>query len=319
MEAVVRVLVTGATGFVGRRVVGELQPRHQVRVLVHTVGRERIFPDRSVEVCYGSISDRHALTEAFLDVDAVVHLVGAIRRRPGRPFDLVNRRGTASVVAAAKAAEVRHFVQVSAIGAGPDQSYPYLLSKWQGEQEVAKSGLTYTILRSSIMFGDGDEFLNVLAALVRVFPVVPVIGLGRNRFQPIAVEDVARCVALSLERASLRDRTVEIGGPDHLTYNDLVTIVAQALKKRRLRFHIPVWTAYPVVKLVQAMQPRPPVTTDQLRMMSIRNVAEPGVVQQEFGFTPRKLEGNIDYIKLADFWSALGITMGSMPKSIRDH
>ena len=300
-----RVLVTGATGFVGRRVVAELQGRHQVRALVHTVGRERIFSGRSVEVSYGSISDRSALAEAFYDVDAVVHLVGIIRQGRGRTFDLVNRRGTAAVVAAARAAKVQRFVQMSAIGAGSDQSYPYLLSKWQGEQEVVKSGLAYTILRSSIMFGKGDEFLNALAALARIFPVVPVIGSGRNRFQPIAVEDVARCVALSLERSSLGGRTIEIGGPDQFTYNELVGMVARTLGKRRLRIHIPVWTAYMAAKLLQAVQSRPPITTDQLRMISIRNVAEPGVVEEEFGVTPRSLEGNIDYINSIGFRDAL--------------
>ena len=314
-----RVLVTGATGFVGRRVVAELQSRHQVRALVHTAGRERIFPDRSVEVCYGGISDQSALTEAFYDVDAVVHLVGIIRQGRGRTFDLVNRRGTAAVVATARAAKVQHFVQMSAIGAGSDQSYPYLLSKWQGEQEVVKSGLAYTILRSSIMFGEGDEFLNALAALVRVFPVVPVIGSGRNRFQPIAVEDVARCVAVSLERSSLRGRTIDIGGPDQFTYNELVSIVARAMGRRRLHFHVPVWMAYLGAKAAQIVQPRPPITTDQLRMISIRNVAEPGVVEDEFGFTPRRLEGNIDYISSIGFRDALRISLGSMPKSIRDH
>ena len=314
-----RVLVTGATGFVGRRVVAELKGRHQVRALVHTAGRERVFSDRSVEVSYGSISDRSALAEAFYDVDAVVHLVGIIRQGRGRTFDMVNHLAAAAVVAAAKAAKVQHFVQMSAIGAGPDQSYSYLLSKWQGEQEVVKSGLAYTILRSSIMFGEGDEFLNALAALVQVFPVVPMIGPGRNRFQPIAVEDVARCVAISLERSRLRGRTVEIGGPEQFTYNELVGIVARTLGKRRLRIHIPVWAAYLATKLVQAVQSRPPITTDQLRMISIRNVAEPGVVEDEFGFTPRNLEGNIDYINSISFRDALRISLGSMPKSIRDH
>ena len=188
------VLVTGATGFVGRRVVAELLERHhQVRCYVHTPGRERLFDNRSVEVRYGGVSDPDALAEAFHGVEAVVHLVGVIRQSRGRTFDLVNRQGTADVVGAAKASGAKHLVQLSAIGAGDDREYPYLFSKWRAEQEVINSGLPYTILRSPIMFGEGDEFLNALAAMVRVFPLVPVVGSGRNRFQPIAVE---RCSAL---------------------------------------------------------------------------------------------------------------------------
>ena len=314
------VLVTGATGFVGRRVVAELlEHHHQVRCYVHTPGRERLFDHRSVEVRYGGVSDPDALAEAFHSVEAVVHLVGIIRQSRRRTFDLVNRQGTADVVAAAKSSGVKHLVQLSAIGAGDDPEYPYLFSKWRAEQEVIKSGVPYTILRSSIMFGEGDEFLNALAAMVRVFPLVPVVGSGRNRFQPIAVEDVARCVALSLDRGSLRDRTVEIGGPDQLTYNQIVAAVARTLGKRRLRLHVPVWMMYLAAMGMQLVQPRPPVTTDQLKMLSIRNVAEPGVVDQEFGFTPKGLEGNIDYIKSVGFMDGIRISLGSMPPKIRDH
>ena len=314
------VLVTGATGFVGRRVVAELlEHHHQVRCYVHTPGRERLFDNRSVEVRYGGVSDPDALAEAFHGVEAVVHLVGIIRQSRRRTFDLINRQGTADVVGAAKASGVKHLVQLSAIGAGDDREYPYLFSKWRAEQEVIHSGLPYTILRSPIMFGEGDEFLNALAAMVRVFPLVPVVGSGRNRFQPIAVEDVARCVALSLDRGSLRDRTVEIGGPDQLTYNQIVDAVARTMGKRRLRLHVPVWMMYLAAMGMQLVQPRPPVTTDQLKMLAIRNVAEPGVVDQEFGFTPKSLEGNIDYIKSVGFMDGIRISLGSMPPKIRDH
>ena len=314
------VLVTGATGFVGRRVVAELLKRHhQVRCYVHTPGRERMFTGRSVEVRYGSVSDSDALAEALTGVEAVVHLVGIIRQTPRSSFDLINRQGTADVVNAAKNSGVKHFVQLSAIGAGEDPQYAYLLSKWRAEQELVNSGLSYTILRSSVMFGEGDEFLNALAAMVRVLPILPVVGSGRNRFQPIAVEDVARCVALSLDRGSLRHRTMEIGGPEQLTYNQIVAALARTMGKRRLRLHVPVWLMYLAAIGMRLVRPRPPITTDQLKMLGIRNVAEPDVVEQEFGFTPRGLEGNIDYIKSVGFSDGIKILLGSMPPSVRDH
>ena len=128
----------------------------------------------------------------------MIHLVAIIQQRKGATFDSVNRQGAANVVAAAKeAGSVKELVQVSAIGASSNRGYPYLHSKWEGEQEVIKGGLPYTIIRSSLMFGEGDEFTNSLAALVRVFPLVPVIGTGRNRLQPIDVNDVARWITES--------------------------------------------------------------------------------------------------------------------------
>ncbi|MSQ07096.1 MAG: NAD-dependent epimerase/dehydratase family protein, partial [Dehalococcoidia bacterium] len=209
------VLVTGATGFLGRRVVRELLDRgHRVRALVHTPGREALLPPGSVTVHQGSVSQPESLAAACWGVDAVVHLVAIIRRSKGASFDDVNRQGTANVVAAAKAAGgVQKLVHVSVIGAADNPALPYLQSKWQGEQAVVNSGVPYTILRPSLLFGEGDEFLNTLAGLVRVLPVVPVVGSGRNQFQPIAAEDLAKCVALALERPPLNGQTIEIGGP----------------------------------------------------------------------------------------------------------
>ena len=304
----------------GRAVVRELQEHHhRVRCLVHTPGNERMFPDRSVEVHYGNVSDPEALAGAFYDVEAVIHLVGIIRKSRNRTYDLINRQGVANVVTAAKEVGVKHFIQVSALGATNDAGYPYLYSKWRGDQEVVNSGLSYTIVRPSIMFGPGDEFLNTLAGLVRTTPVVPVAGSGRNRFQPIAVADMARCLALTVDREDLKGKTVEIGGPDQLSYNEVISLIARTLGKRRLRLHVPVWMMYIATAILQKVVSRPPVTTDQLKMIAIRNVAEPGIVQETFGFTPRPLEGNIEFIRSVGFWDGVKIALGSMPAHLRDH
>ena len=314
------VLVTGATGFVGRHLVPELQAHHHlVRCLVHTPGRERLFPDRSVEIHYGSVSDPSALAGAFYDVDVVIHLVGIIRQSRRATFDQINRQGVANVVAAAKESRVKHFIQVSAIGATNSATYPYLYSKWRGEQEVVNSGVPYTVFQSSIMFGEGDEFLNNLAGVIRAALVVPIIGSGRNRLQPMAVEDVARCLALAVDREDLKGKTVEIGGPEQLSYNDIVSVVARTLNKRRLHIHVPMWAMYPPTAVMQRLLPRSPVTTDMLRMLAIRNVAEPGVVESTFGFTPRTMEGNIEFVRSVGFWDGVKIALGAMPARIRDH
>jgi len=220
---------------------------------------------------------------------------------------------------AAKGAGVKHFLHVSAIGAANNPAYPYLHSKWLGEQEVISSGLPYTILRPSLVFGEGDEFLNTLAGLVRVFPLVPVAGSGQNRFQPIAVADVARCLVLALGRDDLKGKTIEVGGPQQLSYNDLVSIVAQTLGRRRLRLHIPVWLMQLSVSMMQKFQPRPPVTIDQLRMLPVPNVTGLDTVAQTFGFTPKPLEGNIDFVRSVSFADGVKIIAGVMPSHIRDH
>ena len=314
------VLVTGSTGFLGRRVVKELLERHHtVRCLVHTPGGERLFPGRAPDIYYGNVNDMEALSEAAAGVDAAIHLVAIIRQRGRATFESINHQGTANVVAAAKQAGVNHFIHVSANGVTADPTFKYLFSKWQGEQKVVNSGLAYTVLRPTIMFGPGDEFLNTLAGFAKILLVAPVAGSGRNRYQPIAVEDAARCLALSVDRQDLKGRTLDIGGPDQLSYNEIVSIVARTLGKRGWRFHVPVWTMYLATLVLQLVQPRPAITLDQLKMLGIRNVGEPGIVEQTFGFTPKTVEGNIDFVRSVTAADGFKIAMGFMPSRIRDH
>ena len=165
------ILVTGATGFVGRNVVRALRTRgRDVRCLVRSPARARRIVDYGVELAYGDVTDPPSVARAMEGVDAVVHLVAIIRERGRRTFDLVNRQATETVAYEARLAGVRHMVHVSAIGAQEDPAYPYLYSKWQGEQAVLRSGVVYTIIRPSLLFGEGDEFVNTLAGMVRAFP-----------------------------------------------------------------------------------------------------------------------------------------------------
>ena len=309
------VLVTGATGFLGRNVVEELLARHhQVRCLVHSPGRERLFGKRDVEIHYGNVLDADSLQQAMYDVQSVVHLVGIIRQRCSSTFDLVHRQGTANVVEAAGNSGVREIIYVSALGAAFNPAYPYYYSKRQAEQRVINSGLGYTILRPSVIFGKGDEFLTALAGLVRLGPITPVIGGGRNRMQPVAVEDVARCVSGSVGNSLVKGKVLSLGGPDRLNYNELIDEVAFAMGRRARRLNVPTFLAYPAVAVFEGLLPRPPLTTTQLKMLGIRNVAEGNDIEDEFGFTPRPLRGNIDYVNSVGFGDALRMTLGlSMP------
>ena len=315
------VLVTGPTGFVGRRVVQKLiEHSYQVRCLVHSPGRERIFPQDMVDVYYGDINNADALASAMQGVEQVVHLVAVIRENGPVTYNSVNRQGAENVVAAARSVgSVQQFVHISAVGAVNNPEFPYLQSKWQGEQAVINSGLPYTIIRPSVVFGRGDEFLNSLAALVRLFPMVPVISSGRNRLQPIWVDDLAQCIALSLSRHDLQGHTLELGGPEQLSYNQIVDSVARAMGKRRLRLHVPMWMMRIGVVLMQALMARPPINSEMLNMMRVRNVAELGMVEQTFGFTPAPLESNLDFVNDITLGDALKMNLGSVPTHIRDH
>ena len=314
------ILVTGATGFVGRRMARALAIRgKRVRALARRTGREHLFSDDGVEIRYGDVTDLGSLQGAMEGVNGVVHLVAVIRERGQSTFERVNHQGTRNVAQAAREAGARCLVYLSGIGAADDQRFPFLRSKWRAEEAVRESGVPYTILRGSILYGEGDEFINMLAGVIRTFPIVPVAGDGRARFQPIAVEEVAECIALAVDREELRGQAIEVGGPEQLNYDRIVDIIAGTYRLRRLKAHLPLALMRRMVWLMERTLPHPPATLHQLSMLALDNVAQIDTVARVFGFQPRPLEGNIDYVRSISRWEALRMSLGFMPERIRDH
>ena len=314
------VMVTGATGFLGRRVVQALLDRGKdVRCLVRSPGAEVMFDQDRVDVHYGSVTDPASLRAAFYDLDEVVHLVAVIQERGGATFFRVNVEGTRNVLKAAEEAGVQRFVHLSAIGAQEDPGMRYLYSKWVAEQLVFSSGVPCTILRPSLLFGEGDEFMNALAGLIRTTPLVPVIGNGKNEFQPVSVEDVARCVANAIDNPRLRNQRVEIGGPQRLTYDQIVDAVAFTMGAKRLKLHIPVALMRFPVWLAEKLFSKPPVTQDQLAMLQVPNYPESDTIQSVFRFSPKPVRGNITYVRRVTWGDGFKMLLGRMPRHIRDH
>lgn len=290
------ILVTGGSGFIGRRVTSRLtEDGNSVRVLAR--GQRRADQPSGVEVVRGDVVSAEGISEAMSEVEKVVHLVAIIRESGSQTFEAVIRQGTERLVEAAKVAGVSKFVYVSAIGAQDNPYYPYLHAKWAAERAVALSGLKYTILRPSIIFGEGDEFINALAGLVRYNPVVPVAGDGKAKFQPLWVEDLVTCIVACLDEDAHGGQTLEVGGPEHLTYERMLDIVTEALDKSRLKAHVPLAVMRPLAQMMEWVLPKPPVTRDQLKMLALDNITETDSMMLSFGVQPRSLADSLDYIK----------------------
>ncbi len=290
------ILITGGSGFIGRRVVSRLTDSgHGVRVLAR--GQRGAELPEAVETVKGNVASGDGLPEAMSGIEKVVHLVAIIRESGGQTFKGVIREGTERLVEAAKLAGVAKIVYVSAIGAQDDPKYPYLQAKWEAERAVTFSGLTYVILRPSIVFGEGDEFINALAGLVRYNPIVPVAGDGKAKFQPIWVEDLVTCIVGCLEGEAHDGQTLEVGGPEHLTYDELLDAVKEALGKSRAKAHVPLAVMRPLAQVMEWVLPKPPVTPEQLKMLALDNITETDSVMRNFGIQPRRLADSLDYIK----------------------
>jgi len=314
------VLVTGATGFVGRNVVSGLVSRGvPVRALARSTRSAAALDGSGADIALGDVTNPRSLADAMQGIESVIHLAAVIREGKGATFLGVNYQGTANVLAAAKAAGVKRLVHAGTIGAASDPAYAYMCSRWMAEEAVKQSGIPYTILRFSVGFGEGDEFFNVLAAQAKLSPILPVAGSGKAVFQPIAVEDSARCLVEALDKSGLAGKTVELGGPERLTYDQMLDAVSEALGVKTLKLHLPLAMVRPAVWLMERVMPRPPVTSEQLKMLDHDSVAELDAVRKHFGFEPVPVRGSLGYLKRIGLMDALMINMGRMPKHIRDH
>jgi NADH dehydrogenase len=314
------ILVTGPTGFVGRRVVEALTSTGTpVRALVRSMTRASVLSEYDVEIALGDVLDPESLRRACEGVDGIIHLAAIIREGPGSTFQRINIQGTKNVLEAAVSAKVGRIVHASTLGAGSDPALPYLYSRWVAEQEVVQSPLSHTIVRYSAGFGDGDEFLNMMAAQVRLSPLVPVAGDGNARFQPIAVEDIARSLVSAYERQDTAGKTFEVGGPEYFTYDEMLDLIADTLGARIVKVHVPLPIMSPLAAIMETLMPRPPVTGEQLKMLRLDNTTDLDSMEKTFGFAPRSLRDNIGYISRISLRDALRMNLGFMPAHIRDH
>ena len=290
-----KIFVAGGTGFVGGHVVRELLHRgHSVRLLVHS-GRGLAG---DVEQVAGDVTRMETFESSIAGCDAVINLVGIIREFPSRriTFERLHVQATANLLTAAAKNGVTRYLQMSALGARPGAVSAYHKTKWRAEELVRGSDLEWTIFQPSLIFGPQDAFINMLAAQLRLAPLMPVIGSGSYRLQPIHADDVARCFALALERPETVHQTYELCGKERLSYEALLDLIAVTMgRSRPFKPHLPLGLMKLVIPFMQ-MIPQFPITMDQLQMLLEENIGG-DEWQQVFGFEPRSLqEGIAEYL-----------------------
>jgi uncharacterized protein YbjT (DUF2867 family) len=278
----VTVLVTGGTGFIGPHVVHALRARETpVRALVRDRASAARLAAWGVELVTGDVTDPASLHAACAGVDAVVHLVAIIRGRPA-DFERVMTKGTRNVVAAAQEAGVRRFVLASALGLDErsKDAVPYFAAKWEMERAVEASGLEHVIFRPSFVFGRDGGVLPTFIRLARFAPVTPVVGPGRQRLQPIWVEDLAEYYRLAIGEPAAANRTFELGGPDAVSWNEFWERLKRVLGVRRPSVHVPFGAMRLQATLTERL-PGAPVTRDQLTMLELGDnvVTDPSAVE----------------------------------------
>jgi NADH dehydrogenase len=285
-----KVLITGGTGYIGGKLREHIRKEgHEVRVLVRKGSEDKLHPVDAYEIVQGDIFNTNACLRASDGCDAVVHLVGIIREFPskGITFDQYHRVATWNIVDAARRSGVPRFVHMSALGTREDASSTYHQTKYAGEQVVMESGLRWTVFRPSIVMGSGDDMTKQIVDLIHK-PVVPLINGGKTLFQPIALDDVCTAMSKSLLMPETQQQIYELGGPDRVSFRDLVAMIADQLNVKIRTTNVPAWMIKPVAAMLGRL-PWFPVTVDQLRMLTEDNVCEIDRYVKTFQIEPRSL------------------------------
>jgi NADH dehydrogenase len=265
------ILVTGGTGFVGPRVVHALRERDlPVRALVRNPsGRSATtLAAWGAELTQGDMTERESLRRAVEGADVVVHLV-AIRQGSQEQFRRVMEEGTRDLVTAAKEAGVKRFVLMSALGTSEETKdlVPYYHAKWEQEQTVQGSGLEHVIFRPSFVFAKDGGILPTFRRLARLSPLTPIIGSGKQRIQPIWVDDVAAYFAQGADKTEAANRIFELGGPDAVSWNEFWARLKRTLGQRRPSLHVPMALMRANALVTERLPGNVPLTRDLLKML----------------------------------------------------
>ena len=287
-----RVFVTGGTGFVGKAVVRALLAHgFLVRCLVRPGSESDLKGFESIDRVPGDVMAPEGLAPSVEGCSALVHLVGIIRERRTRgiTFERLHTEATRNMLAVARAAGVKRYAQMSALGTRPGARARYHRTKWEAEEAVRASELDWTIFRPSIIFGRGDAFVSALARAVQRLPAMPVLGDGRYRLQPIPVEQVAEGFVRALQASRSVGQTYEVAGPAPYAFVDLLDEIGRALGRPRVRkVHVPL---APVRGLTRALDWLPfyPVSSDQLVMLEEESVTDPSRFFADLALPPEAL------------------------------
>jgi len=303
-------LLTGGTGFIGRALLQQLESMGvEVRSLIRPAQRTPSFRQgipHNVVLC--SLRDLRGLRAALTGVHTVIHLAGSERlgTRGYLPEDEIE--GTRNLAQAASESGIQRFVFVSHLGANLTSAYTVLRTKAIEEEHIRKSGVPFTIIRPSLIYGAEDHFTTSIAKMLSLAPIIfPLPGSGDTLIQPLWVKDFVTAISWTIDDLGTLGQTYDVGGPEFLTYKQVVQMVMEVVKLHRILvdFRPPYLRAG--VWLLERFFREPPMTTFWLDYMAVNRTTDLGSVPRAFGLQPARMESSLDYLKnhswLREFFS----------------
>lgn len=306
------ILLTGGTGFIGQALVRHLADAgYKVRILLRASSQSPNLPrSLPVEVAISGLNDERGLRAAMVGVDIVYHLAGAEWLGAYASLMEIDIQGTQNIVAAAADARVRRLFFVSHLGADRASAYPVLKAKAIAEEYIRRSGIDFTIMRTAIVFGNNDGFTTGLAQLVSSIPTfffVP--GDGENLLQPLWVEDLATCLVWGLNDERTFNQMFEIGGPEYLTFNQVVQTVMEKLNLRRRLVHLRQPYLRALTVFMENILPATPVSVYWLDYLATNRASNLDSIPRFFNLMPSRLSQRLAYLENHDWRRELWRTL----------
>ncbi len=298
------ILITGGTGFVGKALIRKLVDEdYKVRVLIRPSRKSPRLPvGISVDVALASLQDTNGLKAAMKDVDTIFHLVGVERQGVQESLMNVDIEGTKAVVNAAREAGVKKLFYVSHLGADRASAYPILKAKAIAEEYIRKSSIPYTIFRTSVLFGKDDGFTTSIAQLIGTIPFFFFLPGNQDIvIQPFWIEDFVTCMLWAIDRSDLTNRTIELGGPEYLTFKEVVNAILKKLSvKRRTVFVNPQFLRWLTI-VADYVFPRIPISVYWLDYLAMNRTCPLDNVPRLFELMPARFSKRLDYLVGVDW------------------
>jgi uncharacterized protein YbjT (DUF2867 family) len=295
------VVVAGGTGFIGKVVIKKLVERgHHVIALVRPGSVLKIVKFSGTETRYIYYDSPGQIAKNLEGGEAIINLVGIIRETRDINFDFAHHSITQFLAKGARESGIRRFIQMSALGVERNIATGYFESKEAGEKSLKNTpDLDWTIFRPSIVYGPGDAFVNMFSKMIRQMPLIPVIGDGQYRMQPVWVEDVAEGFVRCLEMPQTIGKIYEFGGPEKIAFEQMLDLIGKAMGKDGVRkIHLPLGLMQTLAKYLGKFSFFP-VTSDQITMLLAESTTDDQSYFEEFGIKAKFFEGGISgYIKL---------------------
>lgn len=306
------ILVTGGTGFIGQALVRHLvDAGYKVRILLRASSQSPKLPlSLPVEVAVSSLADSRGLRASMVGVDTVYHLAGAEWRGAYASLMEIDIQGTQNVVAAAADAGVRRLFFVSHLGADRASAYPVLKAKAIAEEYIRRSGINYTIIRAAIVYGRNDGFTTGLAQLLTTIPRVFLVpGDGESLLQPIWVEDLTTCLTWALDDERTFNQMYELGGPEYLSFNQVVQTIMDVLGIQRRLFHMRQPYLRAITVFMENLLPTIPVSVYWLDYLATNRASSLDAIPRLFNLMPSRLSQRLAYLEAQDWRQDLWRTL----------